>query len=59
MAKKDTPFVKDQTTLVEWKLKSLTPNKTELIMIESEFKSPESRNDNDGGWNHELKDLKK
>ena len=54
MAKKDTPFDKDQTTLVEWKLKPLASNKTELIMIESEFKSPDSRSDNVGGWEQEL-----
>jgi uncharacterized protein YndB with AHSA1/START domain len=54
MAQKDTPFVKDQTTLVEWHLKALSPNKTELTMKESEFKSPESRSDNVGGWKQEL-----
>ena len=54
MAKKDIAFVKDQTTLVEWKLKPLTPKKTELTMRESEFKSPESRSDNVDGWKQEL-----
>jgi uncharacterized protein YndB with AHSA1/START domain len=54
MAKKDRPFNKDQSTLVEWKLKPLEPNKTELIMKESGFKSPESRTDNVGGWKEEL-----
>ena len=54
MAKKDTPFMKDQTTLVEWKLKALADNRTELIMIESEFKSAESHKDNVGGWEQEL-----
>ena len=57
MAKKDTPFDIDQTTLVEWKLKSLAPDKTELYMKESGFKSPESRVDNDSGWNQELDHL--
>ena len=57
MSEKSTPFDQNLTTLVEWKLKSLTPNKTELYMKESGFKSPESRSDNVGGWNQELEHL--
>lgn len=59
MAKKDAPFDKDLATLVEWKLKLIAPNQTELYMIESGFKSPDSRSENVDGWNQELDHLQK
>ena len=37
--------------------KPLTPNKTKLYMKKSEFKTPESRADNDRGWHQELAHL--
>ncbi len=54
---KDIPFSEDESTLVEWRLTALPEGGTELLLIESGFKSPESRQDNVGGWQEELEHL--
>ncbi len=57
MAKKDQTFSETDSTLVEWRLESLTFDTTEVYLCESGFKSPQSRADNVSGWKEELTHL--
>lgn len=57
MSEKDVVFDKSKTTLVEWNLTPLASGGTTLIMTESGFLTPKSRNDNVEGWQEELDHL--
>jgi len=53
----DEAFAESQSTLVEWHLTAQPDGGTELSLIESGFKTPESRADNVHGWQEELEHL--
>ncbi len=57
MADKDVPFNEQDSTLVEFHLTAIDNQSTLLSLRESGFKTPESRQDNVGGWAEELADL--
>ncbi|VAW45732.1 hypothetical protein MNBD_GAMMA02-779 [hydrothermal vent metagenome] len=57
MADKDVPFSVDNSTLVEWQLRSIDKKTTSVILQESGFKTPSSRSDNASGWTEELADF--
>ena len=54
MADRDVTFDEAQSTLVEWRLEALSATSTRLWVRESGFKTPESRQENVGGWTEEL-----
>ena len=57
MAEKDVPFKLEDSTLVEWRLQAIDDNSTDVILLETGFKTSESHSDNCAGWTEELSDL--
>ncbi|HLE83712.1 MAG TPA: SRPBCC domain-containing protein [Thermoanaerobaculia bacterium] len=53
----DTPLDESPSTLVEWQLVPRDDGGTTLKLCESGFERPEDRQDNVGGWKHELGEL--
>ncbi|GAB4186935.1 MAG: hypothetical protein Tsb002_11800 [Wenzhouxiangellaceae bacterium] len=53
----DTPIDQAYSTLVEWTLEPLTNGGTRLHLLESGFQKEEDRQQNIGGWQHELGEL--
>lgn len=53
----DTPVDEGPSTLVEWRLTPRDDGGTTLELRESGFERPEDRQDNVGGWKHELGEL--
>lgn len=59
MAKQDTPFTYEASTLVEWQLTSAPSKGTKLVLIESGFIQSKQRQMNVQGWEQELADLRR
>lgn len=53
----DTPLDEGRSTVVEWTLTPRPDGGTTLELVESGFERQEDREDNVGGWKHELADL--
>ena len=53
----DLPLDKARSTVVEWTLTPRSDGGTRLELVESGFDREEDREDNIGGWKHELADL--
>lgn len=53
----DKPLDQTHSTLVEWTLLPREDGGTTLLLKESGFATEESRQDNMGGWKHELGEL--
>lgn len=53
----DTPIGEGPSTLVEWELLPRDDGGTTLKLRESGFERPEAREENVGGWKHELGEL--
>jgi len=53
----DTSLDESPSTLVEWELMPRDQGGTTLKLRESGFERPEDRQDNVGGWKHELGEL--
>ena len=51
------PLSETHSTLVEWTLLPREDGGTTLLLKESGFATEESRQENDGGWKHELGEL--
>ena len=53
----DKSLDETHSTLVEWTLLPREDGGTTLLLKESEFATDQSRQENDGGWQHELGEL--